>query len=244
MFKRIVWLVLAFAAALTDSAITGDISNDLQPEDGLFSGFAPDPYYLELRDLLLGEHQYRLCQVFVVPSFSPEWAVYIFREGVNKGKPQVMYKSMKKSLWYEMNDSIEKRLNNGTIDWSASSQKLALAQLTKHFNRAYAPISESTTALLGQVWSEMLARVCYPKPENDIFGFDGVTYHISHWIQDLGFRSGTTWSPEKGSNVGALVEIAENMQRYVLADSKERPLIETAIVNKARELLVKLKQKR
>jgi hypothetical protein len=39
------------------------------------------------------------------------------------------------------------------------------------------------------------------------------------------------------------VELSENLQRYVLADSKERPSIETAMVNKAKELLAKLKQK-
>jgi hypothetical protein len=242
MFKRIAEFLVAFAVALISIAFTEGRSNDLQPEAGIFSGDAPDPYYLSLREILLGEHQYRLCQMFVVPSSGPEWAVYIFREG-KQNKAQVIYKSMKKNLWYEMNDNIEKRLNNGTIDWSAPSQKLALDQLKKSFNRATVPISEPTTVVLEQVWGEMLARVTYPKPKEHVIGFDGVTYHISHWARATGFQSGTTWSPEKGSNTGALVEIAECLQGYVLANSKERPSIESNIVKKSQELLAKLKQK-
>ncbi len=248
MTKRITGIVqtIVLVLALAGTTIAGDRYNDLEPEEGIYSLIEPDPYDLVLRDLLLNEHTWRLCQVLVVPSFSPEWAVYLTRDNPTKGEAQVIYKVMKSHLWQEMYEVIEK---NGTNDLNTAYAK-ALAQLKKPVNKAAAPISESTTALLEKIWIEMLMRVHYEPLEEFIgedgetyieVGLDGVTYHVSHPIIGM-VRSGTTWSPEAGSNTGALVEIAEDLRQYATADSKKRPQIEATIVQKAKNLLAKLKK--
>ncbi len=239
MTNRITSIVqtIVLILALVGTTIAGDRNNDLEPEDGAFTGISP-AYDLALRDLLLEEHHFRLCQMLVAPSFSPEWAVYLIRKDRAKGKAQVIYKVMKTQLWYEMPDQIEQR----TID-SKAALTAAIALLEKPVDSAIAPISESTTTLLEKVWDEMLARVRYPKPDEIIIGLDGANYHVSHYKRGVGDRSGHTWSPEKGSNTGALVELAEEFRRYAIADETERSQIEIAITKKAKSLLEKLKNK-
>jgi hypothetical protein len=238
MINRITGIVqtIVLVLALVGTTIAGDRYNDLEPEDGAFTRISP-AYDLALRDLLLEEHHIRLCQMLVAPSFSPEWAVYLIRKDGTKGEAQVIYKVMKTQLWSEMPDQIEQRTND-----SKAALAAAIALLKKPVDRASAPISESTTALLEQVWDEMLARVHYPNPDDTVIGLDGVNYHASHYKFGIGYRSGTTWSPEKGSNTGALIELAEELRRYAIADSKERPQIEAAIVKIANNLLAKLKK--
>ena len=89
----------------------------------------------------------------------------------------------------------------------------------------------------------MLARVRYPKvPDEITLGLDGINYHISHYQKYVGFRAGTTWSPEKGSNTGVLVVLTEELRQYAIADEKKRSQIEISITNKAKTLLEKLKK--
>ena len=160
-----------------------------------------------------------------------------------KGNAQVIYKTMKKNLWHEMNDKLWESATNNSINLGADSQKIALDQLTKPVVLLIAPIPESTASLLEQVWTEMLARVHYPELQDDgeiEVGTDGVTYHVSHFSMNDGFRSGSSWSPEKGSNTGALVELAEELRQYAIANEKERAQIEITIRDKANALLEKL----
>ena len=62
----ILLLVIVLTLTLIGSAIAGQHTNDLLPEDGTFSADAPDPYHLALRDRLL-QHHFRLCQMLVIP---------------------------------------------------------------------------------------------------------------------------------------------------------------------------------
>lgn len=132
--------------------------------------------------------------------------MYLIRDETIKGEAQLIYKSMKASLWYEMLNQIKQdSTNDKIINMGAQAQAAALEQLNKSVDRIATPISGSTTALLEQVWKEMLARVRYPKiPDEIIIGLDGVTHRVSQYQKGIGFRSGTTWSPEKESNTGHL----------------------------------------
>jgi hypothetical protein len=231
-------LFIMAVALHTATLAAGDKPDELQPCDGLYSGFGPEPYYLALRDSLLGEHNYRLCQILAIPSFEPEWTVYLIQDG--SGHAQIIYKAMKVNLWSEMCDKIKKNTNSTSFRTNGHDAIEALSQLKKEVVRALAPISGPTTVLLQQVWGGMLARVRYPQPDGSI-GLDGITYHVSHWERGSGFRSGTTWSPEEGSRTSAFVQLAEDLRNYVLAQNNEQPTLELAMTNKAKALLVRLR---
>ena len=239
--------VIVLALALIGTAVAGDQTNDLWPESGIFSGPEPMSYYLELRNILLGEHNNRLCQLFVLPSFDPEWTVYVVRDDETKGEAQVIFKSMKSNLWHKMLGQIMENTPGNVFSFGEESQKPALAQLNKPIDRATVTISESTVTLLEQVWSEMLSRVHYTKLEEDkdemTIILDGTGYHISHYYQKwAGTRSGSTYSPEKGSNPYALVQLGYELRRYAIANEKDLPQIENTIIDKANALLEKLKK--
>ena len=60
---------------------------DLEPADSVFSGSGPtEPYQVALREVLIPPLGYDRCQLVVVPSFEPEWAIYLARE---KGSARV-----------------------------------------------------------------------------------------------------------------------------------------------------------
>src|SRR6266571_1817868 len=81
-------------------ALAGFKAEDLQPSDGVFSEPISLDYYLALRRSLLAEHDYRRCQVLSVPSFDPEWAVYLIRD--DAGPALVVFKVFKTQLWLDM----------------------------------------------------------------------------------------------------------------------------------------------
>src|SRR5688572_17723012 len=81
----------------------------LEPEKGTYAGYgAPEPYELALRQALLGNDAYRLCQVLAVPSFSEEWAVYMLRGDEPGSGYSVIARTMTRQLWSAMMHGIEK----------------------------------------------------------------------------------------------------------------------------------------
>ena len=82
----------------------------------------------------------------------------------------------------------------------------------------------------------MLERVRYPDAPRD--GEDGVSYHVSHWSTDLGFRSGQTWSPPEGSRPDALVNLSERMRAFAEAPSAQA---EARLRSAATALLTRIK---
>jgi hypothetical protein len=177
--------------------------------------------------------------MLVIPSFEPEWAVYLIKD--KAGSTQVISRKMEKNLWYEKNQKLEKNSKNHTIDLGKEAQAEALSKLKKNVERAMVPISAATSSLLEQIWEKMVDRVRYPQFDQDEIGLDGTTYYVSHWTKFIGFRSGTTWSPDPGGHAGALVAIAEGLQSFALAKSNEQPNFEAVLNSKAKKLLAELK---
>jgi hypothetical protein len=83
--RRTIVFVALLLLLMPNKAISGILSDDLWPEMGVFSFDAGlEPYFMSVRDSLLGEHRYRMCQVLVIPAFEREWVVYMIHE---EGKP-------------------------------------------------------------------------------------------------------------------------------------------------------------
>lgn len=214
---------------------------DLHPTEGVFSWVsAPYPYYLALQESLIGESIYRECQMLVVPSFEPEWVVYLVRD--DKGVAHVIYKVMEKSLWGNMMGQIEHdAVNPNSYSTGVYAQSAALLKLEKKVERHAAPIGKAAAETLNNVWDAMLTRVKYPL--EPMLGLDGATYYVAHWTQSKGFRSGTTRSPDPKSLAGALVELGDKLRVFSLALPLEQPVLEKDILASARALYSKIGKK-
>lgn len=213
-------------------------TDELQPDLGLFSfDTGLEPYFMSIKESLLGEHRFRMCQVLTIPSFQREWVVYVIRE---EGKPPtVIYKTMKKHLWWEMMSTIEKQ-SEGQVVFGVPTQIKALSGLEKKVEAFSAPISEKTARLLADAWTAMLLRVRYPRP-NNMMGLDGTTYYVAHVETGKGVWSGNTWSPGPRTNTGILIQIAEDMKNYTTAEPSQRMTLETKIAAKTKRFLLSLK---
>jgi hypothetical protein len=218
-------LLLALALAVP-SAVEAD---DLRPPDGVYSSPSLiDPYRLALRDVLLGEHPYRKCQMLVIPSFRAEWVVYIVQE--EQGRPaRLLYRSMRTPLWGNMLRQIKE--DGPDPRRYREAEVAALAKIDKSFQTRVVDLDPASVAALSLAWSDMLARTRYPtRPAN---GADGTSYFAAHWSEDTGPRSGETWSPEKGSLTSDFVAIAERLRDLALAPTSDQPTLKAQAVGLA-----------
>lgn len=228
-------VAIALSIALGSSSLAGaGQREDLEPSEGFFSGWRPpDPYHAALRKALVGEHEYRKCQLVALPAFEGEWAVYVVRE---EGTPaRLFFRGLRRNLGYEMADRISDGGRKTAYSTGSDAQEAALARIEVDAARSDAPLRDGTAHLLETVWSRMLARTRYPT--GHLIGLDGVTYLVAHWDVHAGYRSGETWSPEKGSRTEALVTLSEHMAGYAQAPSTAG---EDALASEARALLARL----
>jgi len=207
---------------------------DLEPADSLFSWLdEPEPYDLALRAALLPSHEYRKCQLVVVPSFEAERAIYLMRE--QGSARQLVSRRMSEHLWAAMTNTIQKSGTEPGYSLGAEAQRAALERLKIEVDTSQAVVTVETADTLEAVWSRMLERVRYPGMPRE--GVDGVRYEVSHWSQGLGFRSGRTWSPPQGSRPYALVKLSEQMLAFVETPSMDG---EARLRSSANELLRRL----
>ena len=249
-------LALVASVVLLSSESRSEVDEDLEPCQSIFSTSprSDDPYYLAVRDALLGKQVERscwqgdrFCQMVAIPSFEPEWAVYIRLEidpGAERGEgedrefvPAIVFKRCSVSLYQAMDDLIWKQANEGDPSIRGDSRTAALQQLSVEVEKFMVPVSDATVELLVRVWDRMLARVRYPK-ESTAGRYDGVMYFAAHWGPDsYDERSGETWSPDEGTRTRAFVEIAEAMGDLARSIPVHRPAKEAALAAAARSLL-------
>lgn len=188
-----------------------EVPQDLEPADSLFSWLdEPDPYQLALRAALLPPHKYLKCQLVVVPSFQPEWAIYLTRD--EGSAPQLVSRRMSEHLWPAMTNTISENGKKRSYSIGREAQSAALKRLKIEVDTSHAVVAVETADIVEAVWSRMLERVRYPSTPWE--GTDGVRYHVSHWSQGRGFRSGQTWSPPQGSRPYAFVKLSEQMHSF------------------------------
>lgn len=204
---------------------------DFEPADSLFSSLSfpePEPYTLAVRDALLPPREYRKCQLVAVPSFRPQWAIYLLRK--DGSAPQLVSRRMSEHVWRAMRNQLERSWSSGR-----AAQTAALEHLKIEVETSQAVITVATADLLEEVWSRMLERVRYPRTPWE--GEDGVRYHASHWSEG-NVKSGQTWSPPQGSRPYALVKLAEQMHSFTETPSSDA---EEKLRTSARTLLSRLK---
>lgn len=208
--------VIALTVVSATATSSAQRAGDLKPAESVYSSPSlAAPYGLAVRDALVGEHDYRKCQMLVLPSFGAEWVVYIVQDDVNRSG-RLFHKVMRTQLWGDMMRRIERDAPNpNSYSIGPQAQAAALARVTKSVDMRTVDLDAATVAILEGAWSDMLARTRYPAQEE--LGLDGTSYIAANWSRVIGLRSGETWSPEKGTPAYDLVAIAEKLRDLALA---------------------------
>ncbi len=125
---------------------------------------------------------------FCLPSFQPEWAVFLVR--LDKDCYEVHSSDFAEPMW-------------GNKDPSTIQARKRKRYIDSRFGTR-----------IETMFQNQLATVQYH--DNDRHGADGVTFTFSASHPSKGIVAGTTWSPEPESVPGKMVELAVAMCTYVL----------------------------
>lgn len=131
-----------------------------------------------------------------MPSFSNE---YSFSIETIEGKNYVVSNSLSESYWYAKSRKKVKLISNKT----------------ELLNDLYLKIVDLFKLLEEQT----------KNPENELMGFDGVTYYFTTTDKNGQVKIGETWSPDDNSLLGRLVKICDNI--YSLGNGKSISQLET-----------------
>jgi hypothetical protein len=173
-------------------------------------------------------------------SFEPERVVYVVR--TKSGDAEVIFKRLTRQLWTVLSEKLHEQAGGGNIvPFDDASQQKALAAIDVPVERRAATIDVKTAELLTGVWSRLLARVSYPRDRPRVGAEvtlvdDGISYHVASFTPGVGYRTGFTTSPEKGTLTADLVLLGEELERYALAAAADRRTLEQALRRRARAL--------
>jgi hypothetical protein len=210
----------------------------LEPEEGVWADYGePDPYSTRVAELLLSEHAYRKCQMVFMPSFRSESVVYIVRNDDSESEALAVVKELRPQLYYALTKELRREAEGELISWSPQSQRRALKSIQVEAVSSTALLDRATVELLGDVWTEMLTEV---RHRTDTLGDDGISYHVAHYVDGLGYRSGKTWSPSDPGSLSDFVSIAEALRAFVLAKEHTRDAAKLRLQELAIELREKL----
>jgi hypothetical protein len=233
MNQRFLILVLSVVVLLAHvhCEVYAQQNENLEPENGLFVGRGSEPYYRALATALLDDHDYRNCQMLVIPLYSPESAVYITNTKWYE-TPKVISIEMEHQLWASI-VKVQLESNHGKLSGStAEDQQKTLDKINKTTIRWERDIDQNSSRALAGIWREMLNRVQYErieiKPQINLgiggninisatggsIELAGITYHVAHHEIGFGYRAGKITSPHKGSVLAEFVELGEALQGF------------------------------
>ena len=210
---------------------------DLEPEEGLFA-FGDRPYHAAVSDILLGSAPYRQCQMVFLPSFQREQAVYMVRGDDKKGVPAtVVAVEMKDQLHGAMMKLLYKKGTKSFYPVGNAAERKALGRIPRAVRRHEAPLDATTANLLEEAWLTVLGRVRYAPPEGSVGGADGESFHAAHYMRNVGYRTGKTWSPEVGTIAADLVALARTLREFAVVPGVEREAVRRKLADQAQRLV-------
>jgi len=192
----------------------------LEPTECYFDTRDLDYYSFIYKHLIKDLSYDPVARMLVLPSFSAENVVSI--EGVDRDnreyrKFKVIYKTCKKSIYYE------KRRN--------------LTKVITYENE----IDSASVRLVRQIFKLILSDTKYNK--NDLSGLDGETYIFSGFFLGFGTQTGQIWSPRGGTKMSALVELGNCLIQIAKSyDNVDRKKYKIDLKIKGENLLTKLTQ--
>ncbi|AGC77796.1 hypothetical protein LX97_02024 [Nonlabens dokdonensis] len=148
-------------------------------------------YHSDIRKILMnGMSDAPEVRFLIIPSFATEEVVAIEKEDENY---YIIHHRMTKSIWY--------------TDENKEDIKV---QKTK------VRISKFDAQLYIDLFKAAMSKRKYPHKMN--FGTDGNNYYFS--VYDSPLKTGTTWSPRKGTKMKELVDIGNSLIKLALQSEK------------------------
>jgi hypothetical protein len=179
------------------------------------------PYEQAVRERLLGRA--RGSSAIVFPSFEKEWAVQLAHD---RGAPFVLYAVMDQSLW----GSLQLRVEREHL-----SEPEVLRSLRVPVTRHTAPLGERVASAVEAAWEAMLLKARQPVEPRRII--DGTSY-LFFAGDSLGRQHvGLARSPQEGTPVAALADLAKSLRGHATATLAERQATEAAILSRAETVL-------
>lgn len=167
--------------------------------------------------------------MIVKPSFSPEYSVELDQIGkaeddLGKQCYAIRWRQAKVNIWF-------------TSMRPVGRNKLAFRP-PSHIKTTGkdADIPADAAQEIAKAWLHMLKEARYPSDSEFASGMDGTDYEFYAW--DLSHREpmkGHIWSPESGPTA-MLVELGENLIRYVKAKIADRPALLAKCVEEAKAI--------
>lgn len=196
-------------------------TENLEPEDSQFSGEFMGGYTrLVLNYLGAAYDEDVLVRLIGLPSFSPEYAVWLQKNG---DRYHIAYESPEMQLWgYQMMPLMEQgAVQVMNDDGKFVKDEKGLKELESKYPKnpediqrksCKKEIDKDLADKIVYVWNEMLLGTQYPRGRT--MGLDGETYHFSGRGNGYENYAGKVWSPNPDSKTGKLVEIAHLMTEY------------------------------
>ena len=214
----------------------------LEAEPGLY-GEVNLEYKVNLTALLLWPHNYRFAQMLVEPARRPEEAVYLaFGPPGSTEDCKVVSNRMRKSLAGQIFHMTRIDATGGeyfSMD-DALRKKAALVAV----DRASTVLTWAICEKLARVWMAALVRVRpreYSEDTIEIRGH-GDTFHFESFTNGEGYRGGSSWSPEEGTKMAALVNLANDLIGYARSPTQERERLAAGLAAAATRLLARLEE--
>lgn len=117
-----------------------------------------------------------------MPSFFKEYAFSVETIG---GKHYIISNSLSENFWYAKKRKKVKLISNKT------------------------EIGDALYSKIGELFQLLIRQT--KKPEEKLIGLDGVTYYFSTVDETSEIKTGETWSPDRNSLLGRLVQICDNL---------------------------------
>ena len=196
----------AFAILLAAVGSRSEPYPHLVPEYGPFSAASLPEYYTAVRAVLFEGVSDATPRVIVLPSFEPEWSVWVDLEP----EPRSCSRAVESPLWNDLDPARPNRPSE------ISTPNCAPLQL-----------NVAQTVAAG--WYAMLRGTRYPTASNGV-SFDGVSYHFAAFVPGLGDLEGQTHSPNSDTPTGRFVALVEALRAYSVAPSvtAQQSLCQTA----------------
>lgn len=148
-------------------------------------------YHSDVRKILMnGMSDTPEVRFLIIPSFATEEVVAIENES---DKFFIVHHKMEKSIWYTDENKEDIKVQKTKVQ-----------------------ISKSDAQLYIDLFKVAVEKKKYP--EEPIFGTDGTNYYFS--VSDSGLKTGTVWSPRKGTKMKELVDIGNSLIKLALQTEK------------------------
>lgn len=211
----------------------------LAAEDGVFYPLGSLDYRLAVRRVLL-THPDVLLQMVVLPSFEPEYAVFVCgpsgrprRRGPQQTERTLVAGRLVTQLWGAAAEQCLAPPDARGVRIAYHPTKETFAGLSPEVDWARAPLADSTYQRVRAAWDAALADV---RGDRTSIGCDGETYHFA-----AGIRAGKTWSPTPDSVCAGLVALGESLVELArLTNEAERSEREEAVAANANRLLMRI----